>query len=144
MPWFHVTFERHVESIRRHGLGARVVERNWPECDEGVYLAQGAELGLMLFIERYVQGGDPDSVPRDYLATLRIVVVDDSRIDPSRILPDPSFPDDEGVGLYRGVIDVTGMPILDVDAVTPPEYRPGGAEWERMVREGMIPGSATP
>lgn len=139
MPWFHVTFDRHIDSIRRHGLGARVVERNWPECDEGVYLAKAAELGLMLFIERYAESGDPDSVPSDYLATLRIVVVDDSRVDLRKLVRDSSYPDDDGVGRYLGIIDVAGMPILDVDAVTPPEYRPGGVEWERMVREGMIP-----
>lgn len=141
MPWFHVTFERHVASIVRHGLGARVVERNWPECDEGVYLAKSAEFGLMLFIERYAESGDPASIPRDYLATLRIVVVDDSRVDLRRLVRDASFPDDDGVGLYLGVVDVTGMPILDVDAVMPPEYRPGGSEWERMVHEGMVPGT---
>ncbi len=144
MPWFHVTFDRHVDSIRRHGLGARVVERNWPECDEGVYLAQGPELGLMLFIERYAETGDRDSVPSDYLASLRIVVVDDSRVDPRKLARDPSFPDEEGIGRYLGVIDVTGMPILDVDAVTPPEYRPGGAEWQRMVAQGLIPGNPAP
>lgn len=144
MPWFHVTFDRHVDSIRRHGLGARVVERNWPECDDGVYLAKGPELGLMLFIERYAAEGDPNSVPSDYLASLRIVVVDDSRIDPGRLVRDASYPDDEGVGRYLGVIDVSGMPVLDVDAITPPEYRPGGSEWRRMVDEGMIPGDPRP
>jgi len=141
MPWYHVTFERHVPSILRHGLGARVVERNWPECDDGVYLAKTPEFCLMLFIERYAAEGDPDSVPRDYLATLRIVVIDDTRVDLRKLVRDASYPDDDGVGRYLGVIDVTGMPVLDVDAITPPEYRPGGSEWARMVDECMIPGT---
>ncbi len=144
MPWYHVTFQRHVASIRRHGLGARIVEKNWPECDEGVYLAKGPEVGLMLFMERYAAGEDSHMAPPDYLASLRIVVVDDSRVDPGKLVRDASYPDNDEIGRYLGIIEVTGMPVLDVDALTPPKYRTGGSEWQRMVDEGMIPGSPAP
>lgn len=136
MPWFHATFDRHVPSILRHGLGARVVERNFEGAAVGVYLAGSAEAALVMLIDWYMSNGqiDPEGVPapKDFHGSLRIIVIDDGRLRPSLLTHDEAFPDLEEIRRYLGVIDVNGMPILTVDDVTPAEYRPGGARYEEV------------
>jgi hypothetical protein len=121
MPFFHATFADRLPSILRHGLRAGH-EKNWPGIEDGVYLASHAEVAIWIMLERYLRFGDPTSVPREELARLRVIVVDDTRVRPNLLRPDPEFDGDaDGVGMiYPGVIDVTGMPILTLDDVLPP------------------------
>jgi hypothetical protein len=139
MPFFHATFDRHIPSILRHGVGGRVTERNFEGAAVGVYLADSVEAALVMLIDWYMTKGqeDPEGVPapRDFHASMRMIVIDDGRIRPDLLTHDEAFPDQEEIRRYLGVIDVTGMPILTVDQVTPPEFLPGGARYEE-VRQG--------
>lgn len=132
MPYYHVTYDRHVPSILKHGLGGAFVERNWPEAKEGVYLADDFAWGLTMLIERMMETADDSVNPKDWIESIRIIVIDDSRLDRARLGEDESFPGHASIWRYLGTIDVTNMPILTVDQATPPEFRPGGAEYERL------------
>jgi hypothetical protein len=50
--------------------------------------------------------------PREALAAMRIIVVDDSRIHPSRLRPDPQVRKWRGSWLYDGVIDVRNAAVV--------------------------------
>jgi hypothetical protein len=134
VPYYHVTFDHHVPSILRHGLGGRMVKKNQPDCAPGVYLSTDVAYGLTMMIEFYLRTGEEASDPRDYLASLRIIVIDDSRIDPKFLVDDESFPGDPLIRRYLSKIDVTSMPILTIDDVTPEEYKVGGVEYEKLQR----------
>jgi hypothetical protein len=116
MPWFHATFRKHLDSIRSHGLGGTIVEKNWNECDDGVHLATNPAVCLLVMFEHYARFGDPESLPREHLKEIVVIVVDDSRVDARLLAPDPEI-DRDDVRIYCGVIDVTGMPVLAVDEV---------------------------
>jgi hypothetical protein len=118
MPYFHVTFDRHVSSILRHGLGAVLSERNWPEADVGVYLTDDPIWGIAVMVDLLMGKFDEaDCSPKAFVESLRIIVVDDSRIRQEKMIEDPSFPDKDCMRLYRGIIDVSGMPVLNIDDV---------------------------
>jgi hypothetical protein len=94
-------------------LGWSGAEQNW-DCDPGVYLAGHPSLSIFVMLQHYVEQGDPDSVPKNELADMCVIVIDDSRVTASKLGPDPEI-DRPDVWLYEGVIDVTNMPVLDVD-----------------------------
>ena len=118
MPWFHATYRGNLDGIRKNGLGGAGAKPNWPGAKPGVYLASEPELCLFVMIEGYIEFGDPDSVPSEHLKEIVLIVVDDARIDASKLGPDPMI-DREDVRLYSGVIDVTGMPVLSVEDIMP-------------------------
>lgn len=113
MPYFHGTRRTRIESILTHGLGWSGAEQNWV-CDPGVYLSAHPSLSIFVMLQHYVEQGDPNSVPKDELADMCIIVIDDSRVDASKLGPDPDIerPD---VWLYKGIIDVTNMPVISAE-----------------------------
>ena len=113
MPYYHATFRKHIPSILKHGLGGRVTEQNWDGCEPGVYLAAEPEVCIFVMLDQYYQFGHPDSVPRDHLAEIVVIVIDDSRVQPAKLGPDPLIKRRD-VWLYDGVIDVTSMPVVDL------------------------------
>lgn len=119
MPYFHGTHLRRIDDILTHGLGGRVTDRNFPESEEGVYLASDPVICIGVLIDHYLTAGQPGSSPKDQLASFRIIVIDDARVDPAKLRPDPSFEGREGVFVYGGVIDVNAMPILSAEDVLP-------------------------
>lgn len=127
MPFYHVTRADRLPSILRHGLGGFDGGRNW-ECEDGVYLASDPAIGLAVMLQHYCEFGAADSVPSEEVASWRCIVVDDSRIRVELLRPDPEFPEPSGRSMiYDGVVDVRGMPVLDVHGVLAPGAAPAGA-----------------
>lgn len=114
MPFFHATFEKHVPSILKSGLGGNGGQPNWPGIDGGVYLSELPAVSLLVMVEQYYHFGDPSSVPRDHFNEIVVIVIDDSRVDRSRLAPDPLITN-HPVHRYLGTIDVSGMPIIPFD-----------------------------
>ena len=52
---------------------------------------------------------------------LRVLVIDDSRIDRRLVDVDPNVERRDLTVLYRGVVDVTSLPVLSVDDLFPPD-----------------------
>ena len=99
-------------SILRHGLGGHAAaEANWPGIEPGVYLSELPEVSLLVMVEQYCRFGDPDSVPRDHFDDVVVFVIDDSRVNRSRLAPDPLIKN-HPVHRFLGIIDVTGMPVV--------------------------------
>lgn len=111
MPFFHATFRKHVPSILRHGLGAQAGEPNWPGIEPGVYLSELPAVSLLVMVEQYCRFGDPGSVPRDHFENVVVFVIDDSRVDRSKLVPDPLI-ENHPVHRFLGIIDVTAMPVV--------------------------------
>ncbi|AOG03325.1 hypothetical protein BSY19_4805 (plasmid) [Bosea sp. RAC05] len=66
-------------------------------------------------IEHYIQFGEPGSVPAEHLKEICILVIDDSRVDADRLAQDPQAERKDSL-IYAGVIDVAGMPVIDIEA----------------------------
>lgn len=116
MSYFHATFVERIDSILLEGLRVGA-DRNFPESFPGVYLSTDPVLAIGFLIEHAVDRLQPDN-PSEHLKRFRIIVVDSSRIDDRWLAPDPQIDEHPGFfWLYRGTIDITGMPILDVDQV---------------------------
>lgn len=114
MPYYHGTHAWKLPSIQRFGLGGALIEKNYPDCDNGVYLSITPEYCLYFLIEHYLDTGDESSNPSEKLKEFRVILIDDARVNKSKLQHDPhleGFPD---LFLYKGVIDITAMPILDV------------------------------
>ena len=111
MPYFHATFKEHIPSILKHGLGGKIIKQNWEGCDPGVYLSSEPGACIFVMADQYAQFGDPDSVPREHFANIVLIVIDDTRIQPVKLKSDPLI-DRKDVWLYKGVVDVTNMPII--------------------------------
>ncbi|BCB21952.1 hypothetical protein [Bosea sp. ANAM02] len=114
MPFFHATFRKHLNSIRRHGLGADGHGTNWPGCAAGVYLAAHPAICVSVMLEHYLAYGDPSSVPSEHLDEICVIVVDDSRVRSDRLLADPQTSRSDSF-VYSGVIDISGLPVLGVE-----------------------------
>jgi hypothetical protein len=114
MPYYHGTHSWKLPSIRRFGLGGALVEKNYPDCDNGVYLSLTPEFCLYFLIEHYIDAGDENSIPSQQLKEFRVIVIDDARVNETMLRHDPHLIDVPGVFLYKGVIDITAMPVLDV------------------------------
>lgn len=114
MPFFHATLRRHLPSINRHGLGARGHGQNWPGCAAGAYLSTHPAVCIAVMLEHYIQFGEAGSVPSEHLKEICILVIDDSRVEVSRLAQDPQSERSDSL-IYAGVIDVAGMPVIDVE-----------------------------
>jgi len=122
MPYYHATWRRHLPSIRRHGLGgAAPAFRNF-DVEEGVYLAFDPAVAVSILLEAYAENGDRmDMSPREALESMCVLVIDDSRVDPRLVSADPNVERDGVTALYRGVVDVSALPVLSVEDLFPPE-----------------------
>lgn len=133
MPYFHATWRDNLPSIQKHGLGGAVSGRRNFDCIEGVYLAAEPAVALSMLIEAYMMKGESwDVSPPDAVEGMCVIVVDDSRIDTARIEADPNVDVIGQTFLYRGKIDVTSLPVLNVDDVL--VDRPTVEEAREMLR----------
>lgn len=115
MPFYHGTYRENLPSIARLGLRPGVVKA-FPGTADGVYLSESATLCVYFLLEHYAEFGDPDSKPGERLNDFCVIVIDDARVDRSRLHPDPNVPESvKGVWLYSGVIDIAAMPVLTIE-----------------------------
>lgn len=122
MPYFHATWRRHLPSIRTHGLGGAAPDRRNFPVEEGVYLARDPAIAVSMLIEAYIgSGGDQDLSPPEALKEMCVVVVDDSRVSPGLVDVDPNVDRRDLTVLYRGIIDVSALPVISVDDLFPPD-----------------------
>jgi hypothetical protein len=126
MPYFHATWRRHLPSIQKHGLGGAAPDaQNFP-VEKGVYLAVDASIALSMLLEAYLENGEDSGLtPPEALAAMCVIVIDDSRLQKTRIDVDPNVERQDVTALYRGIIDVTGMPVISVDTLFPPDSMTG-------------------
>ena len=118
MPYFHATWRRNLPSILRHGLGGAMPdEHNFP-VERGVYLAREAPVAVLMLVEAYELNGDRMGMsPKDALESICVIVIDDARIRADLVSRDPNVERTDVTALYRGVVDVAGMPVLSVETV---------------------------
>jgi hypothetical protein len=122
MPYFHATWRRHLLSIQKYGLGGAAPDaQNFP-VEKGVYLAVDASIELSMLLEAYMENGEGSGLtPPEALAAMCVIVIDDSRITTALLDIDPNVERQDVTALYRGIIDITSMPVLSVDALFPPD-----------------------
>lgn len=118
MPYYHATWRRHLKSILRHGLGGALPdEQNFP-VERGVYLAVDPSIALFMLVEAYLLKGEENALPPpDTLEQMCVIVIDDARLADGKIEADPNVERKDATFLYRGIVDVTGMPVLSVEQV---------------------------
>lgn len=121
MPYYHATWASNVDAILRDGLGgSNPSTRNFDGVEDGVYLCVSPVIALSFLIEAYAElGVNAEMAPPQALAAMRVFVVDDSRLDNRRMGVDPNIERRDLTVLYKGIIDVAGMPILTADDITP-------------------------
>lgn len=121
MPYYHATWRRHLPSIRKHGLGGAMPDRQNFPVESGVYMSTDAAVAVSMMIEAYMLNGDDWGMsPPEALEAMCVIVVDDSRIDQRMVDADPNVERRDLTILYRGVIDISALPVLSVDDVIPP------------------------
>jgi hypothetical protein len=113
MPYFHATTVEALPSILATGLGAVDPGPRSEDCVRGVYLASHPTLAVHIAFMHLLNTWGDDEVPaRVALDAVRVFVIDDTRLDPARLQPDPQVRTWAGSWLYAGVIDVGGLPVL--------------------------------
>lgn len=119
MPFYHATQRQRLASILEKGI--RTGEKQNFECEPGVYLADSPIIAFGFLIEDYLLKADEESRPSEDLKDFIVIVIDDARIDQTLLGPDPNVGKnwEEHLFLYEGVIDVTGMPVLDANVLFP-------------------------
>lgn len=120
MPFYHATWVESLKEIQREGLRPVPIERkNYPDAPQGVYLACDPLVAISFLIEALIERSDLRSSvsPADDLARVRILVIDDARVDRSKLKIDPVIEKPEIAYLYSGTIDVSGSVVLDVSQV---------------------------
>lgn len=132
MPYYHATWRHNLESIRKNGLGGAAPDRRNFSVEDGVYLARDPAVAVSVLVEAYAESGDGMGMrPSEALEAMCVLVVDDSRIDPRLMDVDPNMERRDLTVLYRGVVDVSALPVLSVedvfpaDAMTPEEAEAG-------------------
>jgi hypothetical protein len=122
MPFYHATWRKHLPSIQKHGLGGALPDRQNFPVEKGVYLANEPVVALSILLEAYIDSGDElDLSPPEAMAAMCVLVIDDSRINSSLLDIDPNIERRDLTHLYRGIIDITGLPIVSVDDIVPPD-----------------------
>ena len=122
MTYFHATTKDRIESIQKHGLGGLPgVPKAFPDCADGVYLAADPMLALGFLLERALADNFFHMTPKKAVEQFAVFAIDDSRVNVSRLQPDPNILQ-EGFWLYNGIVDVSAMPVLSADDVTRSHY----------------------
>lgn len=122
MPFYHATWQRHLSSIRKHGLGGAIPDRQNFPVEPGVYLAVDPAIAVSMLIEAYIESGDKlEMTPPEARKAMCVLVIDDGRINHNLIDVDPNIERRDLTILYRGVIDVTALPVISVDEIFPPD-----------------------
>ena len=78
-------------------------------------------LALGFLLERALAGESAATSPREALKTFCVLVIDDSRVDQSRLVQDPNIKQ-SGFWLYDRAVDVHSMPVLSAADVTASHY----------------------
>lgn len=128
MPYYHATWAENLPSIVRNGLGGGVpVKVNFEWSEPGVYLSVDPVIAFGFLLEAVLTGSEPPKdPPHKALEKMKVIVIDDSRVDPSLLIDDPHVNCQDLTKLYKGIIDITGMPILG-HAILFPEGQTGRA-----------------
>ncbi len=69
---------------------------------------------VSVMLEHYLAFGETDSVPSEHLDEICVIVIDDARVRPELLGPDPQVSRPDSF-VFRGSIDVSGMPVLGVE-----------------------------
>jgi hypothetical protein len=119
VPFYHATRRTRLESILQTGLQP-VSPQNF-DCPPGVYLSDSPIVAFGFLIEHFLINADDSSRPSEEVKDFVVIVIDDSRINSKRLLPDPNVSGkwQKHLFIYDNIIDVTGMPILDADDLFP-------------------------
>ncbi|KQY20306.1 hypothetical protein [Rhizobium sp. Root482] len=116
MPFYHATWDRHLPSILRNGLGGSAPDRKNFDCEDGLYLATDPSAALLILIEAAMIDSGPYRIsPREANESMRLIVIDDSRIEACLCIPDPNLQRKGIAFIYKGVVDVRGMPVINMD-----------------------------
>lgn len=122
MPFYHATWRKHLPSIQKYGLGGAAPDRQNFPVESGVYLANEPVVAISILLEAYIETGDELGLtPPEALAAMCVLVIDDSRVNVAMLDIDPNIERRDLTHLYRGIIDVTGLPVLSVDDIVPPD-----------------------
>lgn len=122
MPFYHATWRKHLPSIQKHGLGGAAPDRQNFPVEAGVYLSNEPVVALSIMLEAYIENGEDSGLsPPEALAAMCILVIDDSRVNPALLDVDPNIERRDLTYLYRGVIDVNGLPVVSVDEIVSPD-----------------------
>ena len=120
MPFYHATWRKHLPSIQKHGLGGAAPDRQNFPVEAGVYLANEPVVALSIMLEAYIENGEDSGLsPPEAVAAVCILVIDDSRVNPALLDVDPNIERRDLTHLYRGVIDITGLPVVSADDIVP-------------------------
>lgn len=121
MPYYHATWAENIPSILKHGLGgAAPTRRNFAEAHEAVYLCCDPVIAAGFLFEALTLRDDLDDLdPQEVLDSIRVIVIDDSRLDPNRLRYDPELERKDITRVYEGVIDVRGLIILTREHISP-------------------------
>jgi hypothetical protein len=118
MSYYHVTTIDRIPSIESQGLRPFGVEKRFKDCPDGVYLATDPIVPISFMFEKYYGSELP---PKALIESIRIIVVDKSRLDDSLLFLDDNVPEHcDGWKMfwcYDGTVDIRGMPILTVDQI---------------------------
>lgn len=120
MPFFHATQAYRIEEIKSSGLGSNLSIQNFVGCVPGVYLSEDPVYCLSFMLEHVLHTADDDAKPSDELEKFVFILIDDSRIDQRLLSHDPNvlhLNPVPPVFLYRGIIDITNMPILSFQQI---------------------------
>lgn len=121
MPYFHATWDENIASILKYGLGGKPPRKvNFDGATPGVYLSVDPVIAFGFLFEVLIEGEDePEASPKVMMERMRLIVIDDSRINLELLVDDPMVDRKDLTKLYRGIIDVNGMPILKTSDVFP-------------------------
>lgn len=119
MPYYHATWRRNLNSILSYGIGGAAPSRRNFDCEPGVYLSQDIHVAVGFLIEAVtmMDAEEVDYTPAEMLEQMVVIVVDDARIREASLTLDPNVDHASYLGCYDGIIDVRGMPVLDVSTL---------------------------
>lgn len=119
MPLYHATHRHRLESIFKEGLHDKAAQNF--DCERGVYLADSPIIAFGFLIEDFFEKADESASPKAAIENFVVLVIDESRFDRSLLEPDHNTSEkwQKHLFIYRGTIDVTGMPVLDADILFP-------------------------
>ena len=124
MPYYHGTRRHSLPLIQKHGLGGIDPGPTSAACERGVYLSSDPMLSVAVLTQQFFETATDEVSPAEWLGSWVFLLIDDTRIDRRKLVPDPHF-GGTGSWLYSGVIDVTNAPVLELEDIERAETVPG-------------------
>lgn len=123
MPYYHATHMKRLDAIYKEGLHSRA-KQNF-DCKKGVYLALDPYIAFGFLLEDFFAKADEQAKPSQEAKNFLVIVIDDARINPDLLHPDPNV---EGkwqkeLFIYGGEIDITAMPIINSEILFSKEQK---------------------